>query len=99
MYKIASHINYLFKNVGKRWQILTSLLENNSSTTDIIFIQELPYIKIRHIPSLTSITGDELWGIPKHPQWETVDMLSKYGKKTNVAAYINKRIAKHILYQ
>ncbi|KAF8628627.1 hypothetical protein AX15_003762 [Amanita polypyramis BW_CC] len=86
-------MNYLFKNVGCRWQLLTALLESNSNTIDIIFIQEAPYIKIRNIPSLNNIQGDELWGFPKHPAWESIDMSSKY-KETQVVAYVNKRIAK-----
>ncbi|KAF8624012.1 hypothetical protein AX15_006087 [Amanita polypyramis BW_CC] len=95
MYKYASHINYLFKNVGKRWQLLSGLLESKADTTDILFIQEPPYIKIRQIPSLMNSQGDEMWGFPKHPYWELIDMSTKYKEKIQAIAYVNKKTMKN----
>ncbi len=59
----------LNQNVAKQQLHLDVLLDNHSSTYDILFIQEPPWATVRSAPSMTSVEGDPVIGALNHPEW------------------------------
>ena len=58
------------QNIHKNSLIVNTILETQASF-DIIFIQEPLWLTIHTILSSTSSEGEELVGIPHHPNWLT----------------------------
>jgi len=58
------------QNIWKNSSLVNTILRIQSEF-DIIFIQELSWITICSISSSKSKDGEELVGIPNHPNWIT----------------------------
>ncbi|KAF9470640.1 hypothetical protein BDN70DRAFT_789215, partial [Pholiota conissans] len=54
---------------------------------DILFIQEPPWSLIRKTVSSSNKDGDDIIGVPKHPKWITVALITKPDHKLCVLAY------------
>ena len=89
----------IFKNIKKFSQnfhknnfIINTILEMQSSF-DIIFIQEPSWFFIWSLPSSKSVEGDELVGVPNHPNWTTFSRnLTNGDDSPRVITYINIRL-------
>jgi len=62
---IIKNIKLFSQNVQKNKLLTNTILETNKDF-DIIFIQELPWLFIRFIPSSLSKEGDSLVSVPVH---------------------------------
>jgi len=67
---ICDILKIFSQNVQKNSLIVNTILENQTSF-DIVFIQESPWSTICTVPSSTSCKGEELVGVPHHPNWLT----------------------------
>ena len=67
---ICDILKIFSQNIQKNSLIINTILENQTSF-NIVFIQEPPWSAICTIPSSTSCGGEELVGVPHHPNWIT----------------------------
>ena len=67
---ICNILKLFSQNIHKNSLIINTILEIQT-LFDIIFIQEPPWSIIQSIPSSTSCEGEELVGVPHHPNWLT----------------------------
>jgi len=65
---IVCNLKVFSQNIHKNSLIINTILETNNHF-DIILIQELPWSKIRKIPSTSNCNGDSLMGTCHHPNW------------------------------
>ena len=81
------------QNIWKNSSLVNIILRIQSEF-DIIFIQELSWITICSISSSKSKDGEELVGIPNHPNWITFSRASMIENNfPYVVSYINIRIS------
>jgi len=81
------------QNIWKNSSLVNTILRIQSEF-DIIFIQELSWITICSISSSKSKDGEELVGIPNHPNWITFSRASMIENNSpHVVSYINIRIS------
>ena len=65
---IIKEIKIFSQNIHKNNLLTNSILEAQKEF-DIVFIQELPWLFIQSISSLLKKEGEELVGVPNHPNW------------------------------
>jgi len=57
------------QNVYEKYAWIELLLNERLNSSDIIFIQEPSWGRIRNVASMTDKVGDPVMGMPKHPAW------------------------------
>ena len=57
------------QNVYKKYDYLSVLLEDLRDSFDIIFVQEPPWVTLRHTASMTEREGAPVTGPPLHLAW------------------------------
>jgi len=67
---IMKEIKIFLQNIHKNILLTNTILETYKEF-NIIFIQELPWSILCFIPSSTSEEGENLVGVPNHPNWMT----------------------------
>ena len=85
---------FFLKMSGKTNNLLTNTILEVQIDFDIIFIQEPPWSIKRSISSSSNKEGEELVGIPNHPNWITFSRNSTNPQDLlRVITYINIRIS------
>ena len=82
---------FSFQNIHKSVKHLHSLLDSLQTSTDLLFVQEVPFYKIRNIASLDSEDGLPIHGTSHHPAWTCVSKFSSF-PSSQVAIFVNRRI-------
>ena len=90
---ILKHIKIFFQKICKNNFVINTILKTCNSY-DIIFIQELFWSFICSIPSSVNKKGEELVGVPNHPNWITFSRNPLHvGDSSRVITYINIRLS------
>ena len=69
---VARKIKNLYiysQNVQRKFDWVSTLLEECKTSTDILFLQEPPWRKVRYSASMTDKGGEPVIGPPLHPDW------------------------------
>ncbi|KIL54435.1 hypothetical protein M378DRAFT_18886 [Amanita muscaria Koide BX008] len=82
---------YTSQNVHRNLSFIPAFLERHKLDFDFCFFQEVPFGKIRNIPSSENEEGSPLVDAARHPNWTCVHQLSRH-KNTAVAIYVNNRV-------
>jgi len=86
---IVKNIKIFSQNFCKNNFIISTILETQCNF-DIVFIQELSWSFICFLPSSKNAEGEELIGVPNHPNWTTFFRnLSQGNDFSRVITYIN----------
>src|ERR1700724_461374 len=80
------------QNVYKNYAFLSLLLEDLRDSYDIIFVQEPPWVTLRHTVSMTDREGAPMTGSPTHPSWLPVVPREAEVKRPRVLAYVSARL-------
>jgi len=89
---IIKDLKIFSQNICKNYLLIETILENNKNF-DILFIQELPWLVIKSIPSTTSVEGDEVVSMPFYPFWITIARYSNnYYAHSRDLTYINSKL-------
>ena len=89
---ILKKIHIFSQNVCKNNFVINTILETQLAF-DIIFIQEPSWTYIQSIPCSNNQEGEELVGVPNHPNWTTFSRKPTHsGDSPKVITYINIRL-------
>ncbi|KXN86757.1 hypothetical protein AN958_09617 [Leucoagaricus sp. SymC.cos] len=80
-------------NVNRIYAHVDYVLESLKDNFDILFFQELPWRTIRQMVSMTSEEGDDIVGVPKHPDWLYMVRPPTNGQNPRVMAYVHRCLA------
>ena len=90
---IIKNIKIFSQNVWKNNLIVNMILETHFEF-DIIFIQKLSWSTIHTIPSWRNRDGEELVGVPNHPNWPVfANMAPSIHDYPRVIIYINTKLS------
>ncbi len=92
--RVKGSLRIFNQNIAKQRLHLDVLLDNHSSTYDILFIQEPPWATVRLAPSTSNVEGDPMIGAPNHPEWIQMVRLpssTEESERPRTMAYVHKR--------
>jgi hypothetical protein len=81
------------QNVNRNYGYMDTLLASLYDEYDLLFIQELPWRRIRSAPSPASHDGEDVIGPPISPNWGMIHQPSSLEEPPRVLVYFNVRIA------
>ncbi|KXN86539.1 hypothetical protein AN958_09949 [Leucoagaricus sp. SymC.cos] len=87
---VIGDVHIFLQNVNKNYEHVDYVLEALKDNFDILFFQELPWRTIRQTVSMTSKEGDDIMGVPKHPDWLYMVRPPTNGQNPHVMAYVHR---------
>ncbi|KXN87243.1 hypothetical protein AN958_09054 [Leucoagaricus sp. SymC.cos] len=90
---VVKDIHIFSQNVNRNYAHVDYILEALKDTFNILFFQEPPWRVIRQIVSMASEEGDDIMGVPKHPDWLYVVKPPANVQNSHVMAYIHQCLA------
>ncbi|KXN89369.1 hypothetical protein AN958_05702 [Leucoagaricus sp. SymC.cos] len=81
------------QNVNRNYAHVDYVLEALKDNFDVLFFQELLWRTIRQTVSMISEKGNDIMGVPKHPNWLYMVRLPTNGQNPHVMAYIHRHLA------
>jgi len=83
------------QNVQQKFNWVSTLLEERKSSTNILFLQEPPWRKIRYSASMTDKRGESVIGPPLHLDWICVYLTGfadHVEARPRVMTYVNRQL-------
>ncbi|KXN81727.1 hypothetical protein AN958_03786 [Leucoagaricus sp. SymC.cos] len=90
---VIRDVHVFSQNVNRNYAHVNYVLESLKDNFDILFFQELLWRTIRQTVLMTSVEGDDVVGVLKHPDWLYMVRPPTNGQTPHVMAYVYRHLA------